>query len=240
VADQTPSVSGEGERNREQERNTMARPTQRVLAAVAITILAATTPVLTASSAGADDGDASGLSGQLNVPIVGPVVIPPTPLVTLPPGGSTQVLGVDVPGAVSAGVLNAASNTNAAGDVVSSASVADAAALGVLTAGVVSADCVGDAGNSTLVSTTIAGFPINVSVPPNTGFQIPGVVGATLNEQQSSDGGITVRAIHLTVPLLGEIIISEAHCTTADVAGASTGGPGTGAPVTAGVLPLTG
>ena len=221
----------------------MSHRTKRAFAALATLALAATTPMVFASGAGAADGDAFGLSGQLTVPVVGAVTIPPTPHVQLPPGGSQQVLGLSTPGPVSAAILNAASNRDANGDVVSSASVADAAALGLVTAGLVSADCVADAGNSTLVSTTIAGFPVNVSVPPNTAFAIPGVIGATLNEQQPNDGGITVRAIHLTVPLLGEIIISQAGCTGVDVAGASTGrgaSTGTGAPATAGNPNLTG
>jgi len=70
------------------------RRSARVLAGLAA---AGTAIGLWAGTAGAaPSGSGSGLSLNVTGPV--PVNVAPIPLVTLPPGGSTTVLGVSVPG----------------------------------------------------------------------------------------------------------------------------------------------
>jgi hypothetical protein len=95
------------------------------------------------------------------------------------------------------------------------------------------ADPGGADGTSALLATTIAGVPVSASVPPNTG--VAGI--ATVNEQVRGGGGITVRAVHVNVPGVGDIVISESACFGgSDVAGASV----TAADATAGTPNLAG
>lgn len=107
-----------------------------------------------AAPAGAQEpeGDATGIYGAataLGLPILN---LPPLPLVTQPPGGSTSVIGVPAAPLITAGVLNAASNLNGSGGVNSSASVLTASVLNgvlglpspVLTADAITSECTAD------------------------------------------------------------------------------------------------
>jgi hypothetical protein len=158
-----------------------------------------------AGTAGAaPSGSGSGLSLNVTGPI--PVNVPPIPLVTLPPGGSTTVAGVSVPGVLSAGVLNAASTQTGPNGAASSASVANLAALPAvapITATAVSSSCTSDpsgtSGTSSIVNGVVLGSPVAVSPAPNSSLTVPAVGTVILNEQQTSGSQITVRAIHAII-----------------------------------------
>jgi hypothetical protein len=156
------------------------------------------------------------------------ITLPPIPHIGLPPGGTDSAVNLSVPGIggnVTASALNVASQATGPSSVASAASVAGASVPGVLTAGVVTAECTADPSganaNSALLGTSILGIPVNVAVPPNT--DLLGL--ATLNEQTRSANGITVRAVHVTIPIIGDVVVSEASCD-----------PGTGANGRASVL----
>jgi hypothetical protein len=192
-----------------------------VVAAAALALGAFAVPAL----ADGEEGEASGIAATLNVPLIGPVVIPQTPLVQQPPGGSDSAAGLAVPGVVSADALNAATGKEG-GDVVSEASIVGLSALSAVpgaltTADVLAASCVGDEGTTTVLNANVLGTNIAVPVPPNTGINVPGVAGATVNEQTPSENGITVRAVHIFSPLLGDLVLTEVTCTGADVAAAN-------------------
>jgi hypothetical protein len=196
-----------------------------------------------AAPAGAQaEGEATGLEALLNLPVIGGVGIPPTPYVSNPPGGDEQVTGLDVPGAAAADILTAASGPSANGSQ-SSASVAgltalEAVPLATTTADLLASSCDGDAGGTTVLNASVLGIPVSVPVPPNTGLSVPAVATAMVNEQTPSANGITVRAVHIALPVLGgEMILAESVCST--VAGADGGG-GPVANVTSGTPNLAG
>jgi hypothetical protein len=184
--------------------------------------LAGSLALVMSAPAGAQEGEANGIRGTVNV-IGGTLLsIPNTPHEEQPPGGSSQVAGL--PGAVApaatASILAASSDANG-----SSAAVADLTAVNglvpgvanVLTADAISSECSGADGSSSLVNAVAAGVPaLALSPPPNTTVPVPGVGSLVLNEQTSDAGGITVRAVHLTVNVAGivtaEIVISESVC----------------------------
>jgi hypothetical protein len=176
-------------------------------------------------------GEASGVGADVVTPVTS-VVLPLTPLVTLPPGGQASIGSLNVPGALTAGVLNAQSQATGSG-ATSSASVANLLALaGVapLTADVVSSSCTSDAsgvsGTSAIANGSFAGTPLAVSPSPNTTVGVPPLGAVVLNEQQQSGSAITVRAIHATVdtPLgvSADIPVATSTCDSGlDVLGTS-------------------
>jgi hypothetical protein len=202
---------------------------------IAVGIAAAGLTIGLAGPAGAvPSGSASGIGVNLTTP-VGNQAISPTPSVHLPPGGTVSVGSLSVPGVLSAGVLNASSHQTSPTGAASSASVADLNALpGVasLSATVVGSACTADAsgtaGNSSIVSGSVAGTPLNVSPSPNTTVTVPGVGSVVLNEQQASAGGITVRAIHARIATLGgvqaDIPVAVSVCDSGLGAGGGAGG----------------
>jgi hypothetical protein len=212
---------------------TTTRRRKRLGAVVAVAAAAAVSVGLMAPPASADpSGDASGLQATLG--ILG-VTVPPTPQAILPPGGVQNIVNLNL-GVVTAQVLSAASQATGPNSVASAASVANANVAGLVTAGVVTAECTADPsgadGSSALLGTTVLGTPIAVAVPPNT--SLLGL--ATLNEQTRTANGIRVRAVHVNIPIVGEVIVSQATCepgasarllsaTAAGAAGATSANP---------------
>ncbi len=195
-----------------------------------------------AAPAGAEgEGEATGIEALLNLPVIGGVGIPPTPFVSNPPGGSEEAIGLDVPGAAAADVLTAASGPSPNGSQ-SAASVAgldalSAVPLAATTADLLASSCDGNTGGTTVLNASVLGIPVSVPVPPNTGLSVPAVATAMVNEQTPSDNGITVRAVHIALPVLGgEMILAESVCTAS--AGPDVGG--TAANVTSGTPNLAG
>jgi hypothetical protein len=198
-----------------------------------------------APSASADiinvDGGASGVSASVNLGVV-TVNVPPTPAVSLPPGGgndSESLANVNVPGVVQTGVLNVETqgSTGPGGSAQSAASVANPNVLdGTVTADVISSECLSDesgsTGSSTLLGAEILGNPaIDLSPPPNTVLGIPGLVSIILNGQSGSTTAdstqLTVRALEVQVLQalnVGNVVVSESAC------GAQFGAPNGGGP----------
>ena len=188
---------------------TTTRRRKRLGAVVAVAAAAAVSVGLMAPPASAaPSGDASGLQATLG--LLG-LTVPPIPQVILPPGGTKNVLGLNL-GVVTASVLDVASQATGPNSSASAASVAGANVAGLVTAGVINASCTADSsganGDSALLGTTVLGTPIAVAVPPNT--SLLGL--ATLNEQTRTATGITVRAVHVNIPIVGEVIVSQASC----------------------------
>ena len=176
--------------------------TARVLAGLATAGMAI--GVWAGTAGAAPSGSGSGLS--LNVTGPAPVNVPAIPLVTLPPGGSTSVLGVSVPGTLSTGVLNAASMATGASGATSSASVANVSALpsvAPISASAVSSSCTSDpsgtSGTSSIVNGSALGTPVAVSPTPNSSVSVPLVGTVLLNEQHTSGSQISVTAIHAII-----------------------------------------
>jgi hypothetical protein len=187
-----------------------------------------------AAPAGAD-GEANGIRAIVNVLGGTLTTVPNTPHVVQPPGGSQSVLGL--PGAAApaatASVLNASADPSGSAASVARLTAVNGVVPGMaslLTADVISSQCSGTSGSSSILNGTLAGNAVPVSAPPNTVIPIPLVGSATLNEQITSTNGITVRAIHLSVNVLGvataDVVISESVCVAgASVASATIGNP---------------
>jgi hypothetical protein len=150
-------------------------------------------------------GSASGVEGELETPITD-VTLPPIPLVELPPGGENSLPGIDVPGLVSADLMEVQSNATGANGAESSAEVSGLSALpGVadVAGELISSSCLSDPsgteGDSTILGGSAAGTPLAVSPDPNTSVDVPGVGSVTLNEQTTNGSQTTVRAIHVVV-----------------------------------------
>lgn len=217
---------------------------------VAIAVAGASFGLLAGSAGAEPSGGAEGISGELLTPITN-VSLPPLPIVNLPPGGSTSVAGVDVAPLVSTGILNAASEQTSPTGAASSASVAGVSALpGVadLVADLISSECSADgsnvSGSSAIAGGTVAGTPLAVSPNPNSSVAVPLVGTVTLNEQQTTATGISVRAVHLVVntPLGVSADVPIATSVCSSVAGATSAGlPEAGpAPSTSGNPSLAG
>lgn len=163
------------------------------------------------------------------------VIVGKTPRVVLPPGGGMdeeQVARVSIPDALSSETLTVIT-TGAIGEnaasAQSSATVEQVDLLnGLITAKLVVAmssstgdgnTATSEAEGSTLIDLTVNGvFMGNVTPPPNTKIEIPGVATVILNEQTAGGDGVrttalTVNMIHvvLTGALTGDIIVASAH-----------------------------
>jgi hypothetical protein len=87
---------------------------------------------------------------------------------------------------------------------------------------------------TTFAGLKVLGLPVDVNVPPNTTINLPGIGFVVLNEQTCDGGGlavngtcsgyphsgITVRAVHVVVTVLGnvlglqpaiQVVVAEAH-----------------------------
>ncbi len=191
------------------------------------------------------DGRAFGVAATGLVPIA------PTPECVVPPGTTGTVscnktaVGVNEPGTLTTGVLNAACNgsTGATGGITCSASAADVNALaGTVTATLISSTCTADSagvltGSSSLLMAEVLGVPVDVSPAPNTVLVDTPVLRIVLNEQTTTTNAagetvLTVNAVHITVtdPLTGlvteDIIIASSECSAR--AAAVTPPPATG------------
>lgn len=179
--------------------------------------------------AGPAHADVTGVSGGavgIESTLLGQTVIPPTPTVTLPPGGNDSA--VNVPGVV--GVFNASSSSQNVpgpnGTATSSASAANLDLGGMLTATAVESTCTsgsnGSTANVTLVGATFGGMALPANPAPNTPITVPGVGSVVLNEQTLSNSpgttSITVNALHVTLlPATGaaagaDAIVAQAAC----------------------------
>ena len=190
-----------------------------------------------ASSAFADvtevSGGAFGESVDVTTLLNAHVTSGPLPSVTLPATGggpfTNSVLSANVPGLLTAGVLNVSTEGGNLGShqgfAKSSASVANVNALaGLITAQVIASECNsngdGSTGSSTLTTVRVLGTLVAVNPAPNTVINLPAVGSVTLNEQvRPSDGpgdtSIIVRAIHIRLNGTlgnGDVIIAESRC----------------------------
>lgn len=216
------------------------RSRPRGLHLIAACVAAILSLALLASSAAADVTEVSGgaYGESVDVTTLGGsnVTSGPLPSVTLPPGGggpfTASVGGANVPGYLSAGVMNVSTEGGNLGShqgfATSSASVANANALsGRVTADVVRSQCTsngdGSSGSSTLTNARVLGTPVAVNPAPNTVIPLPGIGTVTLNEQirptnGPGDTSIIVRAIHIRLDVAGgslgqgDIIIAESRC----------------------------
>jgi hypothetical protein len=183
-----------------------------------------------AQAANTVSGEAFGVSAN-----VGIVVIPKTPHVVLPPGGGmveSEVLSVSVPGTVRSDTLRVTTSGAIGAGTASAQSSATVEAVdiagGLVTAKLVvamasstanGATATSNAEGSTLIGLTVNGLSLgDVSPPPNTTIDVPGVGRVILNEQLSGGDGVhttalTVNMIHvvLTGAVAGDIIVASAH-----------------------------
>ena len=179
-------------------------------------VLAASVPLALAFAdpAGADGPNTGGAFG-VQVTVLGQTVVPPTPVVSFPPGGQRSLVNVSQAG-VSAGVLTVSSNGDNSGSVASSAQtlgVSNTTAVPVAASALTSAcssSPSGTSGTASVVNGTTPAGPLAVNPPPNT--SVPLLVGSlTVNEQQPAPNGIRVRTVHASTPVAG-VVIAESDC----------------------------
>ena len=189
-------------------------------------------PVASAQAPNTASAFALSVSGTVNAS---------SPTVTLPPGGTSDVVGVSVTG-LSTGLLHAEADrvVQPDGDMFAIASANDVAAtltdpIGssatTLTADQVAAECASaesqsPAGSSTIINgvLTFAGGPLVMPANPapntvffNTATSPSTSVQVILNEQTlTPDGGLTVTAMHITELSFGivtkDTIIAQTRC----------------------------
>jgi LPXTG-motif cell wall-anchored protein len=175
-----------------------------------------------ASTAKGPSGSAYALSVTttlLNQPLV---TIDPRPTAAYPKGGSDSLVtvGPNVAGLVTANALTA-SSTLKGRTLTSAASIADVTVNNILTAKVISADCVagpsGVTGRSSIAALTVLGQKIDVTLPGE--IDVLGVAKVRIDEQIRSGNTLTVNAVHVLVggPIGGvtsaDIVLSQAKCT---------------------------
>ncbi|ASR38394.1 hypothetical protein BAY61_29155 [Prauserella marina] len=86
----------------------------------------------------------------------------------------------------------------------------------LLSAEAVEATCDNGVGSSSLANAKLGDIPLDVSAPPNTGVEVPGVASVLLNKQtQNDDGSLTVTAISIEVNGLQTIDVASATCAEA-------------------------
>ena len=141
----------------------------------------------------------------------------------LPPSGGAleaSVLSANVPGLVTANVLHAST----VGQGNRTRSEASAADLDLTVGGnEIEADflmaraeaaCGGQGasltGSSEIVNLTINGESVSVGTAPNQTIPLPGGGSIIINEQSTSDGTITVNALHVRVPGVADVVVSSA------------------------------
>jgi hypothetical protein len=175
-------------------------------------------------------GEAFGVSVDLGV-----VAVPKTPHVVLPPDGGMvrdQVLQINVPGTVGSSTLTVITSGAIGESSASAQSSATVEAVDILN-GLVTARLVvamssstangstatSNAAGSTLVGLTVNGVSLgDVTPPPNTRIDLPGVGTVILNEQIPGGDGVhttalTVNMIHVVLAGVvgGDIIVASAH-----------------------------
>jgi len=175
-------------------------------------------------------GEAFGVSVDLGV-----VVVPKTPRVVLPPDGGMvrdQVLQINVPGTVVSRTLTVITSGAIGESSASAQSSATVEALDILSGRVTArlvvamssstangSTATSNAAGSTLVGLTVNGVSLgDVTPPPNTRIELPGVGTVILNEQIPGGDGVhttalTVNMIHVVLAGVvgGDIIVASAH-----------------------------
>ncbi|HWE70730.1 MAG TPA: IPT/TIG domain-containing protein [Acidimicrobiales bacterium] len=181
-----------------------------------------------AASAATDSGTGSAFGIQ--AVLAGTNLIPPTPSVALGTNGqaaSNTLLPVNIPGVLVAGVASASSSSTnfgtAAETITSSASLASATALSLLTIGAVQSTCTsnakGSTGGTTVASISAAGAPIPIpsSGPVSLPAPLNALLSITINGQVVANApgstSITVDALKITVLATAvEVTVAESKC----------------------------
>jgi hypothetical protein len=205
---------------------------------VALLALVPTFGLVLATAAYADVSTVTGSAFGARVDVTtlagSAVTVAPTPIVTLPGGGSatpvTASLASVNAAVLTTGVLNVSTQgtPGPSGSVTSSADVANpSVGLGlvkVLSATAVGSSCTsneaGSSGTATVADLKLAGSPVAVSTAPNTTVNVAGVGILHVNEQiptgSGASTGITVNALRLEInagPLgAGSIVIGQSVC----------------------------
>ncbi|MQA07275.1 MAG: hypothetical protein GEU98_01765 [Pseudonocardiaceae bacterium] len=129
-----------------------------------------------------------------------------------------SLANLDVPeNLLSTGVLNSSVDEGSASSSVadlkvSLAQILDNDMLG-LTASLIKATCEEGEGSAALADAKIAGKDLDVSPPPNTGVEVPGLGGVVLNKQEKNeDGSLSVTALHIDLGGQQTIDIANASC----------------------------
>jgi hypothetical protein len=182
------------------------------------------TPLAFVASASATTG---GSSSAFGVSASGLVNIPKTPAVTSTAQPNNKSLAeLPTNPLVELKLLRVGATPGHARASVLDLKVAKAA----LTAHLITATCAGGKGSSHLVKASLAGRRLAVDAAPNSTLSVPvqglGTASVVLNKQvHSADGGLTVTAIELSLPIgrgkAQTISISSATCV-----GGSAGSPG--------------
>lgn len=203
----------------------------RRMGLVGLTATAALIAGAAPASAAPGDGSAYALNVAVTLPVVGAINVGPLAASNTDGPTSATLVGADVPGVLSTGVLSSeAIRDDATGVVHAEASVADVniglASLGTI--GAVQSFCdatqEGNTGGTTLADVDLAGITVGANPAPNTSITIPNPVPLApplgqiiFNEQvNNADGSLTVNAVRISLNLLtvatGDIIIAQSRC----------------------------
>ncbi|NKQ55272.1 hypothetical protein HFP15_20510 [Amycolatopsis sp. K13G38] len=188
-----------------------------------------TAGVLLVPSAGATTaGD--GVNSAFAISGSGLLAIPPTPSVNDKEGFAQQsLLTLTVPGGLgTVKALNAQAGSGQAQASVAKATIILGPGAPLLTASAIEAECSGKNASSSLAKVKIGNTPLDVSVPPNTGIAVPGLLSVMLNKQvKHSDGSVTVTAISINVDGVQKLDIASATCAPGDDNGGGSQTPTT-------------
>jgi hypothetical protein len=195
------------------------------LLCVAVLTVALAASSGTALAAPSLDGRAFGLN------VLSPIVVPPTPVVTLPPTGGNQTsslatvsASVGSLGTLTASALNVQTQgSQSPPSVASSATVASltigSGPLAPVAATAIHSECLanesGTTASTTIASLKVLGVNVNTSVAPNTTVAVGSLATLILNEQitDPGTGTVTVNAIHVKVAGgLAEAIVAQSRC----------------------------
>lgn len=180
--------------------------------------------VLGAMPASAAPGDGSAFAAKVAVTLLGAPAVNVGPLAASNTSGPTtaNLASVNAGGLVTAGVVTSSATLNPdTGVVHAQADIADVGiGLAALkgTIGAIKATCdatqAGVTGSSTLADVKIPGVSVGANPGPNTTVSLP-LVKIVFNEQITSDGSLTVNAVHIYLNALvgtGDIILAQAKC----------------------------
>lgn len=204
---------------------------KRALRLTAVAVSAAAVLIalpVTAASAAPGDANSSAF-GVSATNVLGLATIAPTPTSTFPPGGKNSSLPVSLGSLGSVGVLNATTTgDSSAGTSSATGEAADVALLAAtgglpsaISADAVQATCTDNGtaaptGATTLTNAKLGGNTVIDATPAaNTSLvNVPGVATVILNEQSTTNGVLTVNAIHIRLAngTLGDVIIGQATC----------------------------
>ncbi|GLZ41028.1 choice-of-anchor P family protein [Actinokineospora sp. NBRC 105648] len=194
-------------------------------------VIAAAALLAGALPASAAPGDGSAFVADASLTLLGNPAVDVGPLAPSNTSGPTsaQLASLNIPGVVTAGIVNSSATLDEDTGVVSSH--ADLTNVGLTLAalgsiGAINVDCTGatdgNTGSTSLANVALAGVTVPVNPAPNTVIAVPPgpipppLLSITFNEQITNpDGSLTVNGVHVRLNALlgtGDLVLASATC----------------------------